>query len=146
MLSNLNGSLIAAETPKVSFDMSPTKEFLNLSGNTQQDSMATPTLVSRKPRESAIPATPTPAAFGFEDESSAHDSPKTPYYMSKGAELVQQTCPPMQIMQSLFPLSGNIEDEPSESVRQRLIMARRKSLQWAPKVGSPLGRAVSYGK
>lgn len=146
MLSNLNGSLVAAETPKASFEISPTKEFLNLSGQTQRDSMTTPTLASTEPQESMIPNTPTPAGLGFDNDLSTPDSPKTPYYVSKGAQLVQQTCPPKQLMQSLFPLSGNIEDEPDESVRQRLIVARRKSLQWAPRVGSPLGRAVSYGR
>ena len=142
MLANINGSVIPSETPaRVSFDLSPTKEFLNLSSP-----------VSR--RESVVASipelqTPKTAEYGYdgyEDGASPWGSPTTPYYLSRGAELVQQTCPPKRTLQPLFPLSGRIEDQPDESVKQRLMLARRKSLQWAPKVGSPLGRAVSYGK
>ena len=141
MLSNINGSLVPAEAPaKVTFDISPTKEFLNLSSPiSRRESIAVP---SRSPE----PETPRPDHQFYDDGESSWGSPTTPYYLSRGAELVQQTCPPKQTMQPLFPLSGRIEDQPDERVRQRLLLARRKSLQWAPKVGSPLGRAVSYGK
>ena len=137
MLANINGNLVPAEPlAKVSFDISPTKEFLNLSSPpSRRESIAIP---------SPVPATPQGAGNGYGGGESASGSPTTPYYLSKGAELVQQTCPPKQTMQSLFPLSGRIEDQPDEVVRQRLIMARRKSLQWAPKVGSPLGRAMDF--
>ncbi|MCJ1471792.1 hypothetical protein MMC13_000433 [Lambiella insularis] len=139
MLLNMNGNLVPSETPaRVSFDISPTKEFLNLSSPmSAHESVATPT---------QVPATPKEANYEYDAGASSFGSPTTPYYLSKGAELIQQTCPPKQTMQPLFPLSGRIEDQPDEKVRQRLLLARRKSLQWAPKVGSPLGRAVSYGK
>ena len=142
MLANIGGSLIPSVTPaKVSFDLSPTKEFLNLSSPiSRRESIASP---------NPGPQTPTAASYGYEgydDGTSSWGSPTTPYYLSKGAELVQQTCPPKRTLQPLFPLSGRIEDQPDESVRQRLLLARRKSLQWAPKVGSPLGRAMSYGR
>ena len=142
MLTNINGSVIPSETPgRVSFDLSPTKEFLNLSSPiSHRESIAAP---------SPEPQTPKTAEYnyeGYDDGTSSWGSPTTPYYLSKGAELVQQTCPPKRTLQPLFPLSGRIEDQPDERVRQRLMLARRKSLQWAPKVGSPLGRAVSYGK
>jgi len=141
MLANINGSLIPSETPaKVSFDLSPTKEFLNLSSPvSRRESISAP---------SPEPRTPTAIAYGheeYDDGTSSWGSPTTPYYLSKGAELVQQTCPPKRTLEPLFPLSGRIEDQPDENVRQRLMLARRKSLQWAPRVGSPLGRAVSYG-
>ena len=137
MLANINGNLVPAEPPaKVSFDISPTKEFLNLSSPpSRRESIAVP---------SPVPETPRGAPNGYGGGESVCGSPTTPYYLSKGAALVQQTCPPKQTMQSLFPLSGRIEDQPDEVVRQRLIMARRKSLQWAPKVGSPLGRAMDF--
>ena len=143
MLSNINGSLVPMETPtKASLDLSPTKEFLTFSNNdSPRESLDTVT----KAQEAQV--TPVLDRYPVEDDGdSAWGSPTTPYYLSKGAELVQQTCPPKQTRQLLFPLTGKIEDQPDESVRQRLLLARRKSLQWAPKVGSPLGRAVDLGK
>ena len=137
MLANLNGNLIPAQTPKQAPEMSPTKEFLIFdTPASRRESFAI---------EQLVPATPTDhdtgAAFG-----DSPLSPTTPYYLSRGAQLVQQTCPPKQTQELLFPISGRIDDQPDEGVRQRLLMARRKSLQWVPKVSSPLGRAVSYGK
>lgn len=138
MLANLNGNLVPAETPaKQTAEMSPTKEFLTFS-----------TPASRRDSfeiQPQAPATPIVEVCeeGFGDSPL---SPTTPYYLSKGAQLVQQTCPPKQSQELLFPLSGRIEDQTDEGVRQRLLIARRKSLQWVPKVSSPLGRAVSYGK
>lgn len=140
MLANINGNLVPAESPaKQTQDISPTKEFLTFS-----------TPASRRDTfeiQPQAPETPiilqAPGEDGF-DESPL--SPTTPYYLSKGAQLVQQTCPPKQTQELLFPVSGRIEDQPDERMRQRLLMARRKSLQWVPKVSSPLGRAVSYGK
>lgn len=83
-------------------------------------------------------------------------SPTTPYYLSQGARLVQQTCPPKQTHKGLFdadagnrdqrpgglgfPVTGRIEDQPDESVRVRLEAARRKTMNWRPRVASPLGR------
>lgn len=142
-LANLNGSLVPAETPakEPPADVSPTKEFLTF------DTPAS----RRETFEFQVQAPTTPAAevppngeVGNEFDSPL--SPTTPYYLSKGAKLVQQTCPPKQTQELFFPLSGNIEDQPNEAVRQRLLMARRKSLQWASKVQSPLGRTVSYGR
>lgn len=136
MLANLDGTLIASETPKATVEKSPTAEFLNLSAVTSHEESAMPTPRLEVGEESVLPQTPTPGAFDFAD---GNLSPTTPYYMSQGAQLIQQTCPPKQSMQSLFPVSGNIDDEPDATVRQKLMKARRKSLQWAPRVGSPLG-------
>lgn len=152
MLSNVNGNLIPAEPhAKPPLDLSPTKEFLTFSlPASRRDSFA----IQHPASPSAPPQTATTDADADADAEhdledgceSAWGSPTTPYYLSRGAELVQQTCPPKQPQQLLFPLSGVIADQPDESVRRRLLLARRKSLQWAPKVGSPLGRAVSFGK
>lgn len=138
MLANLNGSLIPAQTPtKPTAEMSPTKEFLTFdTPASRRDSFEI---------EPPAPATPRVQETG-ENVGDSPLSPTTPYYLSKGAELVQQTCPPKQKQELLFPVSGRIDEQPDEGVRQRLLMARRKSLQWVPKVSSPLGRAVSYGK
>ena len=138
MLANMNGNLVPAETPgKPTAETSPTKEFLTFS-----------TPASRRDSFLLQPQAPaTPAMEGSENASGESPvSPTTPYYLRKGAQLVQQTCPPKQTQELLFPVSGRIEDQPDEKMRQRLLTARRKSLQWVPKVSSPLGRAVSYGK
>ncbi|MCJ1359919.1 MAG: hypothetical protein MMC33_009922 [Icmadophila ericetorum] len=133
MLANFNGNLVPAETlSRPESGLSPTKEFLNLSS---PPTYAEPSTEAFSP----VPVTPDVNAQHFDGES-AWGSPMTPYYLSKGAELVQQTCPSKQILKPLFPVSGLIEDQPDENLRHRLLLARRKSLQWAPKVGSPLGR------
>ncbi|KAL8730862.1 MAG: hypothetical protein Q9166_003789 [cf. Caloplaca sp. 2 TL-2023] len=145
-LANLNGSLVLAETPSKAAtpEVSLTKEFMTFD-----------TPVSRRETFEIEPQAPsTPSADAnvmnhdgtVDNEYNSPLSPTTPYYLSKGARLVQQTCPPKQSQELFFPLSGRIEDQPNEAVRQRLLMARRKSLQWASKVQSPLGRTVSYGK
>ncbi|KAL8647314.1 MAG: hypothetical protein Q9210_005630 [Variospora velana] len=142
-LANLNGCLVPAETPIKTSPavVSPTKEFLTFD-----------TPISRRETfefKTEAPATPHadgPSIGKVDDNFDSPLSPTTPYYLSKGAKLVQQTCPPKQTQELFFPLTGRIEDQPNEVVRQRLLVARRKSLQWASKVQSPLGRTVSYGK
>lgn len=151
-LANLNGSLVPAETPvkQPPSEIAPTREFLTFD-----------TPMSRREtfelKQQHAPSTPVADgddvmmmdAEGVPDDEEGFDSPlspTTPYYLSQGAKLVQKTCPPKQSRERFFPLSGRIEDQPNEAVRQRLMMARRKSLQWASKVQSPLGRTVSYGK
>ncbi|KAI9702415.1 MAG: hypothetical protein M1836_000894 [Candelina mexicana] len=159
-LSNINGSLFptGSSTPRqpLTADLSPTKEFLTfdtptcrrdsflIQRPTSQSTMApqTPPTQSQTPLTDTTENLDTPTNGGGE---SSWDSPTTPYYLSKGASLIQQTCPPKQSGKLLFPLTGEINDQPDEGVRQRLVLARRKSLQWAPKVGSPLSRGVSFG-
>ncbi|KAI9715444.1 MAG: hypothetical protein M1812_005920 [Candelaria pacifica] len=155
-LSHINGNLFPTDTltPKQPFttEISPTKEFLTFDTPTsRRDSF----LIQHPQIPPTQPQTPTtnnndnndnfnpPSDIDFE---SNYPSPTTPYYLSKGATLIQQTCPPKQSgKRLLFPLSGEIDDQPDDVLRQRLVLARRKSLQWAPKVGSPLGRGVSFG-
>lgn len=148
-LANLNGNLVPAETPLKNTNtdsemISPVKEFLIFSAASRRDSIRVERISSESPPQLA-PQTPTPAVtFSFDNEEDEDmtnwGSPTTPYYLSKGAKLIQQTCPPKQTGQLLFPLNGRIEDHPDENIRRRLVEARRKSLQFAPKVGSPLGR------
>ena len=155
-LANLGGNLVPAtnETPAKAA-ISPTKEFLTF--NTPASRRDTFELDAQQvtPEEAEIlskqiPLAPsTPIITQNEDLFGAGMigcSPTPPYYLSKGAQLVQQTCPPKQRGEGLFPLSGNVDDEPDESMRQKLVAARRKTLQWSTKTKSPLGRTVSYGK
>lgn len=141
-LANLNGNLIPVEAPSKApiVEMSPTKEFLTFdTPASRRETFEIPKL--------ELPATPAAEPSHVDDDGFGSPlSPTTPYYLSKGAKLVQQTCPPKQVQELFFPLTGKIEDQPNEAVRQRLLMARRKSLQWTSKVQSPLGRTVSYGK
>lgn len=152
-LANLNGNLVPAtqETPAKA-SMSPTKEFLTF--NTPASRRETFIVEPQQPEgdESTEGAAPVPSAprdtFTTDDDNMLEDgsvwgSPTTPYYLSKGAELLQRTCPPKQ-MGGLFPVSGNTEDQPDEAVRRKLLEARRKSMQWSSRIRSPLGRTVSY--
>ena len=74
-------------------------------------------------------------------------SPTTPFYLSERARLVQQTCPPRQLRQGLFDTTSKSsgddnqgEDGMSAGLRSRLEAAKRRSLVWRPKVGSPLAK------
>ncbi|EGD89281.1 hypothetical protein H112_02896 [Trichophyton rubrum D6] len=91
--------------------------------------------------EAGEPQTPDgDYGYSFNFDDTAPPSPTTPYYLSEGAKLVQQTCPPKQSRQGLFPANGITEEHQSEKLRIRLEAARRKSLTWKPRIGSPLGR------
>lgn len=87
-----------------------------------------------KPREIRVATDGSggPAAFDY--------SPTTPYFLHGPSHLVQQTCPPKQTGELLFPISGRIEEQDDAKLRQRLILARRKSMQFAPKIKSPLAK------
>lgn len=149
-LANMNGNLIPAgiETAarvSPSDEMSPTKEFLTFdTPASRRDTFVIERQTPQEKESAVVPATPTQAATQNDvlEDGSACGSPTTPYYLSKGADLVQRTCPPKRMG---FPVSGEIDDQPDETVRRRLLEARRKSMQWASRVRSPL-RTVSYGK
>ena len=179
-LINMNGSISAAKgrrsvsaemapamkaelvaTP-VRAERSPMQPTTNDSALGSLDSsFSTPTGVqaafdastTSNPNNAAAFATPT-GHVNYDPSNGM--SPTTPYYLSQGARLVQQTCPPKQTQKGLFatdassgdrrtsgigfPLTGRIEDQPDESVRVRLQAARRKTMNWRPRVASPLGR------
>ena len=147
-LANMNGNLVPAgiETPAKVFpadEISPTKEFLTFDTPASRRDTFVIERQTPQEQESVVPATPTQATTPADvlEDGSGWDSPTTPYYLSKGTELVQRTCPPKRMG---FPVSGEIDDQPDETVRRRLLEARRKSMQWASRVRSPLGRTVSY--
>lgn len=155
-LANLNGNLVLAasssETPAKSAtaEISPTKEFLTFNTPaSRRDTFVIEPIQTNVEVDAPAPTTPIAPSANDDmlEDGSAWGSPTTPYYLSKGANMVQQTCPPKQIHSiGLFPVSGNVEDQPDETVRRRLLEARRKSLQWSSRIRSPLGRTVSYGK
>lgn len=170
-LANLNGTLVPSTTPRAS-NMSPTKEFLNLgtpytakskrresvqwvpspASSQNDDELADQTLML-----SPIPATPAPgqlSSYG-EDGLYGEETPvgQTPYFLHN-QQLVQQTAPPAKSKSYILGDeneggsdsgigSAFLSEKKDPSVMLRLMAARRKSLQWAPKVGSPLARGVS---
>lgn len=105
-----------------------------------------------------VPKTPAPEAVA----RYAADIPTTPSDDSSGSspefeDLLMRTCPPKSgkfqatdtdMMGTCPPISITYEDlgvgilgrGKDEHVRMRLMAARRKSLQFAPKIGSPLAR------
>lgn len=97
---------------------------------------------------SPVPATPAPeviSAYGEEglygDET---PSAQTPYFFQK-EKLVQQTAPVKKFGDFEQVIGhGILSEKKDESVMMRLMAARRKSLQWAPKVGSPLARGGEW--
>jgi len=56
---------------------------------------------------------------------------------SENTPLMQKTCPPKQLNKSIFVL-----DEAATPFRNRLLLARRKSVEFMPKIGSPLRRGL----
>jgi len=101
---------------------------------------------------SPVPVTPAPeyiSAYG-EDELYGDETPgaQTPYFLKK-EQLVQQTAPVRKFgdfgeEESMGAGKGFLSHKKDESVMMRLMAARRKSLQWAPKVGSPLARGEGW--
>lgn len=161
-LANSYGTISTSNSPaKLSPpDMSPTKQYLNLSPpSLRKDIIAVPDTERRfamAPVGGALvldqfPITPLKLdKETFEDANTPHfydgfdsmaGSPTTPYFLHS-KQLTQQTCPPKQTQELFFPVSGRIEDQPDASLRHRLLLARRKSLQWAPKIGSPLAERI----
>ncbi|OBT43286.1 hypothetical protein VE00_06927 [Pseudogymnoascus sp. WSF 3629] len=90
---------------------------------------------------SPLPTTPSAEALSMYAEHILDNEggvEETPYYSGREKEeLVMRTVPAnkMVVRQQDGPSQMG-----SEALMQRLMMARRKSLQWAPKVGSPLAR------
>lgn len=92
-----------------------------------------------------VPKTPAPEAIA---RYAANVAPETPSGGSEysedplteaRAELMTRTCPPKAPL--YYDMGAGILDaQKDEQVLMRLMAARRKSLQFAPKVGSPLAR------
>jgi hypothetical protein len=166
-LTNYNGTLIpsASTTPahNATFQ-SPTKDFFGLADTPmtskahRRDSVQwvrSPSSVSTNEDGnqvdeqtillSPVPATPAPeiiSSYG-EDGLYGEETPggKTPYFFHK-EQLVQKTAPQGKryFDEAEGSNAGFLSEKKDESVMMRLMAARRKSLQWAPKVGSPLAK------
>ncbi|OHW94160.1 hypothetical protein CSPAE12_07256 [Colletotrichum incanum] len=87
---------------------------------------------------SPVPATPAPEALAR--YAAETPSASTEYDSSPTKALLMQTCPPKPNTYAQMG-DGILNRDKDESVMQRLMAARRKSLQFAPKIGSPLAKA-----
>ncbi|RDL31014.1 uncharacterized protein BP5553_09803 [Venustampulla echinocandica] len=106
---------------------------------------------------SPVPVTPAPEAISAYAEHGLYgdETPacQTPCFLQK-EQLMQQTAPPAKgrFIQADDEdadddngvARGILSEKKDESVMMRLMAARRKSLQWAPKVGSPLARGAAW--
>ena len=94
-----------------------------------------------------VPATPAPEAIA---RFAANIVPETPGGSAgddttmnfSREELMTRTCPPKPNAYAQLG-EGILAREKDEKVLQRLMVARRKSLQYAPRVGSPLATTWS---
>jgi len=169
-LANINGTLLPSATPTrpARKTMSPSKEFQGFhetpvtsksrrresvqwvrspssSSSTTEDKFDDQTLIL-----SPVPATPAPEVISRYGEEglygSGDETPggQTPYFLHK-EQLVQKTAPPgKRYFDGEGGNGGFLSEQKDESVMMRLMAARRKSLQWAPKVGSPLARGAPW--
>lgn len=87
-----------------------------------------PEQVARYAAAVALEATPTMDMSDADGEESR-------------AEMMTRTCPPKSSSVYHELGEGVLTREKDEGVLMRLMAARRKSLQFAPKIGSPLARA-----
>ncbi|KAI1768226.1 hypothetical protein GGR53DRAFT_479438 [Hypoxylon sp. FL1150] len=90
-----------------------------------------------------VPKTPAPEAVARFAMDVTPDTPSTVDYNSlvpDRQQLLMRTCPPKQ---SVFTNLGEglLKREKDQGIMMRLMAARRKSMQFAPKVASPLSKA-----
>ncbi|KAI9889088.1 MAG: hypothetical protein M1814_005812 [Vezdaea aestivalis] len=96
-------------------------------------------LAERKQVEPETPWDPS----RFEDLPPLPLEPVTPGPPLDVRGLSMRTCPPKKEGEDGFPVSGRIEDfNGDEGTRRRLILARKRSLQFVPKIGSPLAKGT----
>lgn len=98
-----------------------------------------------------VPKTPAPEAIARFAANINPDTPTTdsfdgdedPLHMQSPGDLMTRTCPPKATASSAFRDmgAGILQREKDEGVLMRLMAARRKSLQFAPKVASPLSKS-----
>ncbi|GIC91042.1 uncharacterized protein Aud_007483 [Aspergillus udagawae] len=153
-LSNVNGTLIKADNSasasasgrRSGADFNIMDDFMRQTPPLSQGEPSTPesnrkytvTHMEADQQYCQTPKTPGASGYDFSRMDNIGMSPATPFYLSQKSRLVQQTCPPKQTRQGLFSTSSSIEDEPTQKLRFKLEAARRKSLAFKPKVGSPL--------
>ena len=87
-----------------------------------------------------VPKTPAPEAIARYAANVAPETPSAQTEYGGNETLVTRTCPPKE-HQYCDLGQGVLSSEKDERVMRRLMEARRKSLQFAPRIGSPLSRA-----
>ncbi|OJJ40965.1 hypothetical protein ASPWEDRAFT_23092 [Aspergillus wentii DTO 134E9] len=141
-LSNVNGTLVKVDSATASAsgrrsgaDWDTMEDFMRHTPPLGRDEPSTPQKNKKHDDDYyQVPKTPGP---GFNLDNIGM-SPATPFYLTQQAKLVQQTCPAKQTRQGLFSTSSAVDDESSKRMRFKLDAARRKSLAFKPRVGSPL--------
>ncbi|KAL4887968.1 hypothetical protein BDV59DRAFT_151969 [Aspergillus ambiguus] len=153
-LSNVNGTLVktTVSSPSASgrrsgADWDTMENFMRLTPPPREESSSSTTPESSRKFHPGhtegdqgycqTPKTPGSSAYDFANLDKIGMSPATPFYLSQRSRLVQQTCPAKQIRQGLFSTPSQ-RPEPSQPLRARLEAARRKSLAFKPRIGSPL--------
>lgn len=150
-LSNVNGTLVRTaepSTPSASgrrsgADWGAMESFRKITPPLQMPS--TPTQESSTADRHYVPQTP---GYNFANLDAIGMSPATPYFLSNRAQLVQQSCPPKQSHQGLFPgnkpssslFDDDDDDDHRSQQRARMEAARRKTNFFKPSARSPLGR------
>lgn len=148
-LANLNGTLVSSPAKGSSGSTSP-----NTPMNRRQSTvwMHSPSDQGDEDAEgddvewskfilTPVPKTPAPEAVA----RYAAEVPETPstgseYDMTAEQALLMQTCPPKTVVYQDMG-EGILGRDKDEQVLMRLMAVRRKSLQFAPKIGSPLANA-----
>lgn len=166
-IANMNGTLLPSTTPTRPSrkTMSPAKNAFALPETpfTSKSHRRVSVQWERSPSSSSsdekiddqtlilspVPATPAPEDISLYGEEGLYgdETPggQTPYFLHK-EQLVQKTAPPgKRYFDGENGNGGFLSEKKDESVMMRLMAARRKSLQWAPKVGSPLARVAGEG-
>lgn len=101
-----------------------------------------------------VPKTPAPETIARYAANIGADTPTTdsfdsddndPLHMASPSDLLTRTCPPKASSAAPNPFrdmgAGVLQREKDEGVLMRLMAARRKSLQFAPKIASPLSKS-----
>ncbi len=89
-----------------------------------------------------VPRTPAPdavAKYAAEIGTPSFDEDDTLNMSPSKQEMLMRTCPPKANTHRRMG-EGILSEQKDEQVLMRLMAARRKSLQFAPKIGSPLAR------
>ncbi|KAG9242304.1 hypothetical protein BJ878DRAFT_178814 [Calycina marina] len=160
-LANMNGTLLPCVAPVKNSrkTMSPTKASFTIaetpftSKSHRRDSVQWVRSPSNSSTDedqvlSPVPATPAPEVISAYAEEGIYgeETPgaQTPYFLHK-EQLIQKTAPPgKRYFGGDGGNGGFLTEKKDQSVMMRLMAARRKSLQFAPKIGSPLARAAEW--
>lgn len=169
-LANMNGTLVSStngksgsaresqSTPKTPMNRRQSTVWMHTPSDQAEEDADDDYEWSKFLMLTPVPKTPAPEAVA----RYAADIPTTPSEASDEfspaqEDLLMRTCPPKSgkfkdftsdIMGTCAPKSSTYEDlgvdivrrDKDEHVRMRLMAAKRKSLQFAPKIGSPLAR------